>query len=275
MKASVVLRTRNEAASLPRVLDALFAQKGVEFEVIAVDSGSTDGGPDLLAERGMRVIHLAAERFSYGRALNLGCQEASGDVLVFLSAHALPGGEDWMRSLIKPLKDDESLAGVGGAENGRIPGLPGVRAPLKLDLEGYRRNPYAGLVNANAAIRRDIWNRFPFNEDLTGAEDKEWTMRVLAAGYKVLLVPAADVEHRHAENLALSYRRGFREHLAFREFGAPIGPYSLLRFLREVAAAPLGSLGGRLGEWPRYAARCWGKYRALAGAPAPKDLYGR
>ena len=274
-EASIIIRTRNEAAGLPRLLGILASQQGIDFEIIGVDCGSIDNSLRLLEESGARVLHIDPEEFSYGRALNMGCAVAGGDYLVLLSAHAFPQGTDWLRQMIAPLKRDPQIAGTSGAENGRVPGIPGASVPVALSLADYEANPYAGLVNSNAAIRRELWSRFPFNEDLTGAEDKEWTWRVLKAGFQVVLLPGLNVDHLHRESLVQSYNRGFREHLAFKAFGAPIGNYSLLRFAGEVIAAPFRSLGGELSRWALYSARCWGKYRALSGKRPPQDLYSQ
>lgn len=87
---SVVVPFLNEERALPATLDALFAP-GIPVEVLAVDSGSTDGSRAVLA-RYPQIRVLAAER---GRAqqMNAGAAAARGGLLLFLHADtSLPAG---------------------------------------------------------------------------------------------------------------------------------------------------------------------------------------
>jgi glycosyltransferase involved in cell wall biosynthesis len=59
---SVVLPVRNGAATLGRALDSLSAQTCREFEIVAVDDGSTDGTADILAAHARRDPRLAVVR---------------------------------------------------------------------------------------------------------------------------------------------------------------------------------------------------------------------
>lgn len=90
---SVVIPFLDEQRALPATLDALFAQRG-EFEVIAVDGGSSDGSRGVLAGHpGLRVIDAPRGRASQ---LNAGAAIARGETLLFLHADTLlpPGALD-------------------------------------------------------------------------------------------------------------------------------------------------------------------------------------
>jgi glycosyltransferase involved in cell wall biosynthesis len=94
-RASIVLPTRNGAATLPAVLDAISRQRAdFSFEVIAVDSSSTDGTADLLRRRCDRLISIAAEAFDHGLTRNLGIEQAA----------AAPGCQP-SRALLPPALD--------------------------------------------------------------------------------------------------------------------------------------------------------------------------
>jgi glycosyltransferase involved in cell wall biosynthesis len=81
MRVSVIIPTRNEAASIGRVLADL--PSDLVTEVIVVDSNSTDGTPEIAAGMGARVI--SETRRGYGRACLTGLAGASSpDVVVFL-----------------------------------------------------------------------------------------------------------------------------------------------------------------------------------------------
>ena len=81
MRISVVIPAINEALTIERAVQSVIAA-GMD-EVIVADGGSVDSTPQLASQSGASVVH--GER---GRAVqqNLGAQQATGDVLLFLHA---------------------------------------------------------------------------------------------------------------------------------------------------------------------------------------------
>jgi glycosyltransferase involved in cell wall biosynthesis len=69
MRVSVLLLTFNEAGNLPRCLDSLAWCD----DIAIVDSGSTDGTPDIARARGVRVLHRPFDDFAAQR--NFGLRE--------------------------------------------------------------------------------------------------------------------------------------------------------------------------------------------------------
>ena len=119
---SIVIRCRDEAAHLGAVLERVLAQRDAPpFEVVALDSGSTDGTLELLARHPVRTERLAGEGWSYGRALNAGARAARGAVVVYLSAHCCPLPADWLARLVEPFDDPAVVATFGR----QVP-VPGV-----------------------------------------------------------------------------------------------------------------------------------------------------
>src|SRR5204863_6859983 len=109
----IVLPTRNSAATLPAVLDAIGRQRDdFPFEVIAIDSASTDGSADLLHRRVDRVISIAADVFNHGLTRNLGIGQARGELVVLLVQDAVPASPLWLAGLTAPLFVDERVAGT-------------------------------------------------------------------------------------------------------------------------------------------------------------------
>lgn len=93
MRVSVVIPARNAASTLGGVLHALAAQDPSPDEVIVVDDASTDETAAVAQRLGASVVTLESAR-SAGGARNRGWEEASGDVVVFLDADAVPA-EGW------------------------------------------------------------------------------------------------------------------------------------------------------------------------------------
>jgi len=80
MNVSVVMSVYNGAATLRETLDSIQAQEGVDFEVIVVDDGSTDGTAEILERaEGIRVIHQ--ENQGLTRSLVTGCRAARAPII--------------------------------------------------------------------------------------------------------------------------------------------------------------------------------------------------
>ena len=120
IRASIVIRARNEAAYIGRLLRGIAIQDMPRVEVLLVDSGSTDDTRTIARAAGARVVDLAPERFTYGHALNVGCREARAPVCVFVSAHCLPANDRWLTRLLEPLRDPAVAASYGGEQGTRF-----------------------------------------------------------------------------------------------------------------------------------------------------------
>ena len=214
---SIVIRARNEGAVLGRLLRGIALQDFEDVEVLLIDSGSTDDTRVIAEAAGCRVIDLAPARFTYGHALNVGCAAARAGVCVVVSAHCVPANDRWLSRLLEPLRDP-AVAGSYGKQLPLEGTLPYEQRNL---LAGFpfgsrRQTSHAFFHNANAALRRDVWERTPFDETLPGLEDRDWARRVLAAGWQLVYEPLAMVYHRHTETLGQIYTRSFREGVALR-----------------------------------------------------------
>jgi rhamnosyltransferase len=242
MHVSIVIRTRNEAQHLAEVLEAIARQEHPCQEVILVDSGSTDGTLQIAEAFGARVIAIEARSFTYGYALNRGMEASRGDVVAFLSGHAVPCDESWLGHLGRPFSDER----VAGCYGRQLP-LPECRPWERLNLGRYfgamprvqSHDPF--FSNANAAVRRDLWKGIPFREDLPGGEDHAWAAAAQVAGYQIVYEPRAAVRHSHNEGLRQLYRRMARERagLLAAGLGGPRGTYSLARCLAGSIRAAL------------------------------------
>jgi rhamnosyltransferase len=215
MQASVVIRARDEAASIGAVLDRLAAQTA-GHETIVVDSGSRDGTPAIARERGARVLHLPPERFTYGRALNAGAAQASAPVVVALSAHAFPPDATWLERMAAHFDDPSVACAYGEVRDAGHDPLPG---PVAQDAAALERAPHWGYSNSAGAFRAALWRERPFREDMPGTEDREWSLWALRRGFVCVLDPALAVEHDHSrDSLRESFRRYEREARGFAMF---------------------------------------------------------
>jgi rhamnosyltransferase len=229
MLASILVRTRNEAGRFRECLDAIFRQKQVAFEVLVLDSGSTDGTVDIARQYDVWLMHMPPEHFTYGYALNVGFEAASHPYLVALSGHSIPRHERWLANLLRHFEDPE-VAGTSGPEvkSGEAEPSP---ARVELTAGTLFADPRLGFSNFNSAIRRDAWKHLPFHERLPYGEDKEWAWRMLQASAKIVVDAEAAVLHEHHESPRDQWRRGWREACAQATWRGT-RRYSLLTALR-------------------------------------------
>ena len=218
---SVVIPVKNGGSDLARCLTAINAQTIDEpLEIIVVDSGSSDGSVETAIRQGARVFSIPPETFTHGGSRNLGATHARGDVLVFISQDACPVGTGWLRALVAPLRDDESVAGVYGRQLAHPTAAAAEMYFLNFLYGPDGRRQHAATVtevsmdttlfsNVNAAIRHELWERFPFSTDIVMSEDQEWSRSVLLAGFDLIYEPQAAVRHSHAYTLRAAFRRFF------------------------------------------------------------------
>jgi rhamnosyltransferase len=210
VRASIVIRAKNEVHEIGRTLEAVFGQEGVDFEVIVVDSGSTDGTLEVVRDFPVRLVEIAPETFTYGRALNVGVEEAGGDFIVSLSAHSLPAHNRWLANLLAPFADPW-IAGVYGRElpraNATIFELFGMWLSGVTCTRPRRQERDMMFSNRNGAFRRALLLEHPFDARIPGAEDLAWADWAQRQGWAVYYEPSAPVYHSHGEPLLRLLRR--------------------------------------------------------------------
>lgn len=229
---SIVLPTRNGAATLSGVLDAIARQRvAFEFEVLAVDSSSTDGTAELLSGRVNRVVSIAADTFDHGLTRNLGVTQARGELIVLLVQDAEPASDLWLAALTAPLVADDRLAGTFGRQlprpnasaitrhylqrwvaSSEVPRTVAVANRAELEaLDPMAQVDLCAFDNVCSCIRRSIWQAHPFHSTPIG-EDIEWAREVLLAGYRLAYVPQGVVIHSHDRPARYEFVRTFVLH---------------------------------------------------------------
>jgi glycosyltransferase involved in cell wall biosynthesis len=224
----IVIRTYNEAALLSRMFNAVMSQSEQSFEIILVDSGSTDNTLEIANTYDrVKIIQIPKENFSYGRALNIGIASFAERTkyIVMLSAHAIPCNKQWLSELIKPMQQDSRVMAVYGKQ---IPLPEHMSNPIvrflasKAYPECYGDNVITTntshfFSNANGAITPKSWSEIQFDENLSGAEDVDWAQKIIAIGGWIAYQPTASVYHSHADTYRRYYIRQYREEQSFRK----------------------------------------------------------
>jgi rhamnosyltransferase len=212
------VRARDEARSLPQLIEGIRQQSLQPLEVILVDSGSTDETCSLASDAGWRVLHITPEDFTFGRALNRGCKAARGDILVIMSAHVYPIRKDYFDRLTAPVEASSRVVVYG-----RQVGDERTHFSEKMVMSQWFPNEripdqgHAFSNNANSCVSRVVWEELTYDESLSGLEDIDFSLRLLSSGGQVLYQPDPPVVHVHEESFATVKNRYRREALAYKK----------------------------------------------------------
>ncbi|MBW1981208.1 MAG: glycosyltransferase family 2 protein [Deltaproteobacteria bacterium] len=225
---AILIRTYNEETFLPYTLEALLAQTEKAFDVILVDSGSTDS---TLAIAGtyedIKIIEIPKQEFTYGRALNIGIAAVvdRAKYIAMLSAHAIPCNENWLSELLVPVREHSRVVAVYGKQ---IP-FPGhlnnpiVRAlaceayPKCYGDKPFRTSESYFFSNVNSLITIDSWLKNKFDESLVACEDWQWAKMAVDCGGVIAYQPGAAVYHSHLDSYASYFTRLRREAMGARK----------------------------------------------------------
>jgi glycosyltransferase involved in cell wall biosynthesis len=248
-EVAVVVPVRDEVDNLGALLDDLAAQEHPPAEVIVVDSGSTDGTRELLAERAgrweaLRVVD--AYGAGPGRARNKGISRARAALIATLDAGSRVD-PDWLGRLAAPLRREgprHATVCVGVAE-------PDARSEFEraagwLTLRAFKppgqRAPFSGGYLPGGrngfCFDRRVWGAAGgYPEGLRWTEDKLFLQRLRAAGISVRLVPDARVRWRPRRSLGELFRQ-------YEGYGRGD---AIARFDRQNELIPLALYGGGAG----------------------------
>ncbi|PPR40802.1 MAG: hypothetical protein CFH22_01299 [Alphaproteobacteria bacterium MarineAlpha5_Bin12] len=193
---SIIIRTKNEERWISSCLQSVFNQTHKNIEVIIVDNLSTDMTVKKAKEFSVKIITI--KEFLPGKSINDGIKASKGKYIVCLSGHCVPTNENWLSNLINDLKNEE-VAGVYGRQQPFSYSSDLDKRDLLtvfgLDKKIQKKDSF--FHNANSAFRREIWNKFPFDEKVSNIEDRVWGQQVIDSNYNIIYEPEASVFHWH------------------------------------------------------------------------------
>jgi rhamnosyltransferase len=229
---SIVIPTRNGGDTLPLLFESLSRQRVTfAFEVVVVDSGSTDGSLALIHRRADYVVEIPPDRFDHGLTRNLGVEHARGELVVLLVQDAIPADDQWLAELTAPLRSHSNTAGAFARQRPRsdasaitrhyherwVAAMDADRVVAVVDagefdaLQPMDRFLKCAFDNVCSCIRRSVWERHPFRSTPI-AEDLEWAREVLLAGHRLVYAPRAVVVHSHDRPARYEFARTYLLH---------------------------------------------------------------
>jgi rhamnosyltransferase len=219
------------------VLAALASQRnasGVEYELLIIDSGSTDGSVDAARQAGARVIEIDKSTFQHGRTRNMAVSEAKGEVIALLTDDSVPANDNWLDSIVEGFAVADDVALVWGPQYSLADhphfvrrsqdehfALWGTDDRIELQrigegaeaLADYEANQgfYAYFSDANGAVAKWAWEKHHYRE-VPYAEDQLLARELLEAGYAKVFHAGVAVEHSHHFGVVGSMKRSFDDY---------------------------------------------------------------
>jgi succinoglycan biosynthesis protein ExoA len=204
-RVSVVIPCRNEDARIAALLDAIRSQETAVFEVVIVDTGSTDGTVDIVGRYQQHHADLRLKCLSHpgagiSEAMNRGIETADGEIIVRLDGHSRPR-PDYVGRAVNALRDSGAaiVGGVWDIAAGEQTQVAeaialAVAHPLGAGNAAYRtaKTTDGGRTEVDTVpfgcFRKSTWETLDgFDEGLLTNEDYEFNYRARLTGSTVVL----------------------------------------------------------------------------------------
>lgn len=213
---SIVMRSKNDIEYIEQTLKMLYRQEYKNFELISVDSGSTDGTFEVIEKYNRDTVYrIKPEDYIPGKVLNDAVKKCRGDIIVFNNSDCIPQDEQWLGHLLRPFGDNNT-----GAVYGRQIPRPNAHPLIIKDYErafgdGNISSKWGHFFSlATSAIRKELLEKWPFDNTIEYSEDVEWSCRAKSNGVGIFYASDAIVEHSHNYTLREVYKRFHGEGVA-------------------------------------------------------------
>lgn len=219
---SIILLAHNKSAYTRACLRSLMETRPVDFEIIALDNGSTDDTPAVVAEYARIAQGLGIRFQSIRFAMNLGCSTARnkavaaafGDDILFLDNDTIIPDPSWLVKLQSVLHSDDSIAivgpkicypfdphpiqcaGVGISRSGRVQ-FRGRGGPAG-DPRYATQEDVQSLISACFMFRRSLFDEIGGLDEAFNPiqfEDFDFCYRARSRGYRVVYTPDPVIYH--------------------------------------------------------------------------------
>jgi succinoglycan biosynthesis protein ExoA len=222
-RVSVVMPCFNEERFIARTLESLIDDEVREnCEILVVDGMSTDGTRDVvrkIAEKGPLIRLLDNPERTQGYGLNLGIEEAAGDIIARVDAHCLYP-EGYIRRCVELLEKTgaENAGGTrictasrGGAAAQAV--ALAVRHPMGVGDSRFQLGNFSGYADGAyyGTFRKALFEEIgPYDPLAYPNEDGELNLRILKTGKKIYLDSSIKIVYYPRETLGDLARQYFR-----------------------------------------------------------------
>ncbi|OGT06398.1 MAG: hypothetical protein A2103_04645 [Gammaproteobacteria bacterium GWF2_41_13] len=230
MDVSVLIVTYHAASYIEGCLNSVLMQENISYEIIVVDNASTDDTTVILKKMNDRICVIeSAENLGFGKANNLGFQQAKGDFVFLLNPDAKLVDSLALRRLIDFIRANPQVGIVGAkiisTQDAEKETLPKQYYPDEQNINSpFQHLPgeVAWVLGASMLFPADVYRKLQgFDEAFfLYGEDADICLRARKLGYEIAYFPDVVVEHigGASEAAANFYDRTVRKEKAYHLF---------------------------------------------------------
>lgn len=209
---SIIMRSKNSDWVIAEALAALASQRYQDFELVVVDSGSTDRTLEYVSHYPCRLIQIEPGDYYPGKVLNDAIATCDSDIIVFLNSDSVMLSPYSLENLLKAF-DDEEISGAFGRQLPRPEAHSWVRRDYAVSFPAQADQvpDWITLSLPLAAIRKSAFEQHAFYTDAWASEDSEWGLWARRNGHTVKYIPEALTMHSHNYTLKEIHGRRFVE----------------------------------------------------------------
>lgn len=278
--ATVAVLTHNAGPILYEVLEAATEQKAdFGYEVLVIDSESSDETHDIVHQFGVRMVGIEAASFQHGRTRNLAMELARGSEFVsFLTQDATPASPRWLSAYANVFRQDARIGAVFGKHLPRPDCDVFTARETLAHFQNFGPDERVSVLpsdktffsDVNGCVRREAWEKVRYQE-LDYAEDQRLGRDLVEAGFIIAYCPQAAVYHSHSYPARTYFRRMFDEFTGLRNATG----YSERHTARQLAAKCRTDMKyakslGYLAPWGRRKTSANGVLRVIAREAAAR-----
>lgn len=240
VKVSVIIPTWNAGELFKTVIAKLEQQIAPwNYEIVVVDSGSSDGTVEFLQQRRSVKLHkIDNSEFQHGRTRNLAISLTSGEYIAVITQDALPVDNYWLYNLVSSLEHYPEAAGAFGRHYAWPDADPFTKRDLQNHFDGFRNFPLCVskytdaqkwesgdlgwqqmlhyYSDNNSCMKRSVWEKIPYPEIEFG-EDQAWAWEIIKAGYGKVYAEKASLYHSHDFGVEETMKRAREEAVFFKK----------------------------------------------------------
>jgi glycosyltransferase involved in cell wall biosynthesis len=213
---SVIIPVYNRPQEVDELLESLTKQTFKNFEVLIVEDGSTDKC-DTVVEKYQTQLHLTyyyKPNTGQGYSRNFGFENAKGDYfIVFDSDCLIP--EHYFQS-VEDFLNKNIVDAFGGPDKAHE-GFTAIQKAISYSMTspfttgGIRGNKkHYGTFHPrsfNMGISKHVFGKLGGYKITRMGEDLEYSIRIINAGFKTVLIPEAFVYHKRRTSLSQFYKQ--------------------------------------------------------------------
>ncbi|MHA1788205.1 MAG: glycosyltransferase [Candidatus Helarchaeota archaeon] len=217
---SIIILTKNAGNKFNTIINKIINQQlDMSFEIIVIDSGSTDNTIEIIKEKkSVKLYQIKPNKFHHSMTRNYGATLSKGKYLVYITQDATPLNNKWLKNIVLNIKKSNQI--IYGRQIPYKDAIPSEKFFYKYYFPKHRilisknkvSRTYKNTIfisDVNVAMTKMLWRKIQFSPKLNICEDKDFAYRAIKNGAVIKYTPKATVIHSHNLKLNESFIRNY------------------------------------------------------------------